>query len=131
MKHAYATWLAALGLAACYAGPAQAQQLPRPQQNQFQRPAVSPYLNLARPGNPGVNYYGLVRPQVDFNQQLQYLQQNQLGANNLVDELAAQDGYGYSFTGRSTAFGNLGRYFSTPGGGVRPMTVPVAGIRKQ
>src|SRR5262245_24136034 len=38
-------------------------------------PAVSPYLNLNRGGLPGVNYYGLVRPQIETAQSLQILQQ--------------------------------------------------------
>lgn len=32
----------------------------------YSTPRYSPYLNLARGGNPGLNYYGLVRPEVDF-----------------------------------------------------------------
>jgi hypothetical protein len=35
-----------------------------PTTNPFGRPVVSPYVNLALPGNPGINYYGLVRPQL-------------------------------------------------------------------
>src|SRR5205814_5011830 len=30
----------------------------------FQRPTVSPYLSLLRPGNAAVNYYGAVKPQL-------------------------------------------------------------------
>ena len=41
-------------------------------------PAVSPYLNLNRPGSlPAINYYGLVRPQLQTQQQLQGLQYQQ------------------------------------------------------
>jgi hypothetical protein len=29
-------------------------------------PAVSPYLNLLNSGNPGINYYLLVRPEIEF-----------------------------------------------------------------
>src|SRR5688500_5946104 len=40
------------------------------------RPAFSPYLNLLRPANsPGVNYYGLVRPQLVAQQQFGAIQQ--------------------------------------------------------
>src|SRR5437016_1126676 len=40
------------------------------------RPPVSPYLNLLRPASPlYLNYYGLVRPQVEFRNTAQALQQ--------------------------------------------------------
>src|SRR5205823_4709422 len=43
-----------------------------------QRPAVSPYLNLNRFGaNPAINYYGLVQPQQQMQQQLMNLQNQQ------------------------------------------------------
>jgi hypothetical protein len=42
------------------------------------RPSFSPYLNLNRPGTlPGINYYGLVRPQQQTAQQIQNLQNQQ------------------------------------------------------
>src|SRR5262245_33245992 len=45
------------------------------------RPTVSPYLNLLRRGgSPALNYYTLVRPQNQFYQSLQQLQQD-VGAN--------------------------------------------------
>src|SRR4051812_45352389 len=40
------------------------------------RPAVSPYLNLLRTDQPaGLNYYNLVRPQVEFRSSIGQLQQ--------------------------------------------------------
>lgn len=36
-------------------------------------PTISPYLNLDRGGNPAVNFYGLVRPQIDANRAFQQL----------------------------------------------------------
>src|SRR5262245_31778220 len=42
----------------------------RPQAGPLYRPPLSPYLNLARGGNPAINYYGLVRPIVDANASL-------------------------------------------------------------
>ncbi len=46
------------------------------------RPTYSPYLNLLRGGTlPGVNYYGLVRPEMQFRQQANSLQQ-QLNSTN-------------------------------------------------
>ena len=46
----------------------------RPQTgNPYAQPVFSPYLNLLRRGtNPAVNYYGLVRPEIDFRNSLQY-----------------------------------------------------------
>lgn len=38
------------------------------------RPTVSPYLNLSRGGNQAINYYGLVRPQVEGAQALQSIE---------------------------------------------------------
>jgi len=47
--------------------------------NPYLRGPVSPYLNLARPGTPaGINYYGLVRPQIDTGRALQAFQQELL-----------------------------------------------------
>ncbi|MEZ6059940.1 MAG: hypothetical protein R3C19_06235 [Planctomycetaceae bacterium] len=64
-------------IAAGFAGSAQAQlggHIDRP----FDRPTVSPYLNLFRGDNSGgvLNYYGLVRPQLDFQQANQQLGMN-------------------------------------------------------
>src|SRR5262245_20324517 len=54
-----------------------AAQAPLP----YQTPPVSPYLSLFRQGSPpGVNYYNLVRPQIEFNSSIQQLQQ-QVGVN--------------------------------------------------
>jgi len=47
----------------------------------YQTPTVSPYLNLLRQGSPqAINYYNLVRPQVEFNNSIQQLNQ-QVGVN--------------------------------------------------
>src|ERR1700678_234592 len=41
-----------------------------------QSPAFSPYLNLNRGGtSAAINYYGLVRPQIDFQNSINNLQQ--------------------------------------------------------
>ena len=37
-------------------------------------PTTSPYLNLLHSGNPAINYYGIVRPQIQQSEQLQQLQ---------------------------------------------------------
>jgi hypothetical protein len=93
----------------------------------YQQP-LSPFLNLNRPGNPGVNYFGLVRPQLDTTKQLQTLQYQQ--------QLLAQMGLGvplpdgtvapYSNTGHATSFVNYSHYYYQPLGstGAGTGTVP-------
>ncbi len=66
------------------------------------RPTISPYLNLARPGSsPAINYYGLVRPQMQTQQQLQNLQ----GQQNL---LATELGGGMAIPGQMTPIATTG-----------------------
>ena len=49
---------------------------PRQADNPYARPTVSPYLNLLRPGaSPAINYYGLVRPQQQFQSDIGQLDQ--------------------------------------------------------
>lgn len=80
-------------------------------------PPYSPYLNLFRPGVPPyLNYYGLVRPQLDFRSSLLGVQSqvlsNQLGISDLqgtATQLA---------TGHSSLFLNTSHYFLNRGGQV-------------
>jgi hypothetical protein len=75
--------------------------------NQYTRPpVVSPFLNLNRGGDPAINYYGLVRPQIAVNRALQrfgsdinYLE-NSPAANPEILE-----------TGHPTFFGSQYPYF--------------------
>ena len=75
------------------------------------RPAVSPYLNLFRGGDPAINYYGLVRPQIAAGKNF-----DQLGLefNTLQSGLnqAPQSGHVSSFMTQS-------RYFMTNNGASR------------
>lgn len=82
-----------------------------------QRPSFSPYLNLLNRGNnPGLNYLGIVRPQIQLQQQFNQLQQQQnqqfaaLGQayDSQLDTLA---GALLPPTGNVSTFGNLGGYF--------------------
>lgn len=80
-----------------------------------QHPTVSPYLNLfgGSGGNPAINYYGIVRPQVETQQSLQHLQQ---GLQNLPQMMGGagqgQDGTNNQFTtGHGVAFLNYSHYF--------------------
>jgi hypothetical protein len=57
------------------------------------RPPVSPYINLARQGNapalnPGIAYYGIIRPQLEFGGSIQQLQQRQV---RIAEELTSQE----------------------------------------
>jgi hypothetical protein len=65
--------LTALALVLGLASYAQAQ----PPSRYSPGPAFSPYLNLFRQGtNPAINYYGIVRPEIDFRTSIQGLQQD-------------------------------------------------------
>ncbi len=51
--------------------------LPNGGANPFGRPTVSPYLNLLRqPGNPVLDYYGIVRPNQQLQAEIRLNQQN-------------------------------------------------------
>jgi hypothetical protein len=80
------------------------------------RPTISPYLNLTRRGgSTASNYYNLVRPQNQFYQSIQQIQQ-EVGAN--VQELSAlqqQSASGLRPTGHVAGFLNHGAYFMTMG----------------
>jgi hypothetical protein len=110
-------WLAGVALAVFAAG-GQAQYPYRTQPGFYQPPLpYSPYLNLLRPGNPAINYYGLVRPQVDFRNAIGTLGQ-QVGS--LGQDVAASEaggGYALPVTGHPVGFMNTGRYFGTIGFG--------------
>ena len=81
-------------------------------------PAFSPYLNLLRGGgSTTLNYYGLVRPELQFRQSLQNLSadvaMNQQMIGNIDSALM-----GLPSTGHPTQFMNLGGYFMNSGGGM-------------
>jgi hypothetical protein len=113
-----------VGLIALIAPAVQAQPVPP---SIPQRPAFSPYLNLLRGGNPGLNYYGLVRPQLQLNEQYGQLQSR---LNQFAREADQQDdpffGAGSNanrynpylpLTGYVARFDDLGGYFNRLGGG--------------
>jgi hypothetical protein len=72
------------------------------------RPTVSPYINLANGGDAGINYYGLVRPQVAFNQAIRNLNAN-------VSNLEAEQNDSALQTGKRSSFMTQRRYFMTNG----------------
>jgi hypothetical protein len=79
-------------------------------------PGYSPWLNLLRSGNSaGANYYGLVRPEMEFRNSFRALQQ-QVGANQL-NSSQTTDPRGLPVTGHAAVFLNTGGYFLSSGGG--------------
>jgi hypothetical protein len=83
----------------------------QPQTNPFGAPRVSPYLNMLRPGaNPALNYYGLVKPQMNTNQSIQQLQNYTFGMNN-TNQATKEDTNRMSNTGHAVQFFNYGNYF--------------------
>src|SRR5438552_2564582 len=81
-------FLASVVLSVFAAGPARAQG-PPPRPMPTQSPTVSPYLNLARPGAPALNYYNLVRPQTEFRNDVQRLRQDLTSSQQTVAEVDA------------------------------------------
>lgn len=53
--------------------------------NTLSRPAVSPYLNLTRGGNPALNYFTLTRPPIDARAQQFRQQQATQGLQREID----------------------------------------------
>jgi hypothetical protein len=100
--------------------------------NPYQRPTISPYLNMIRPGtNPALNYYGLVRPQMQAMRSMQVFQQDlNTVANMVVFPEAQQTGpqTNLPITGHSVSFYNYSTYFplatSTGGRGTLGGTTP-------
>jgi hypothetical protein len=120
MRRLIVTALAGLGVWAAVAGGEARAQPP------YTRPAVSPYLNLLRRGSsPAINYYDLVRPQVEFRNSIQRLQQQQTDLSQ--DVAAGQQALPPLTTGHPAEVMNYGPYFMTMGGptaGRRTVTAP-------
>jgi hypothetical protein len=100
-------------------------------QQQFGRvnqPVYSPYLNLLRGGSSPVNnYYGLVRPQIDFSQSIQNLQ-GQVTSNQQAIN-SATGGPFPLFTGHPVYFLNTSHYLQYFGGPVS--TTSLIGTTRQ
>lgn len=89
----------------------------QPQPAAVQRPSFSPYLNLARGGNnPGINYLGVVRPQMQMQQQYGQLQQQLWQTNQNLQDVGNVV-YGadpnLALSGHRAVFNNTGRYFNS------------------
>lgn len=82
------------------------------------RPTFSPYLNLVNRGNnPALNYLGIVRPQQQFAQQFNQLNQQYSqqinGLQNSINDLAAGADSSLPLTGHAAVFNTYGApYFS-------------------
>lgn len=90
----------------------------------YNRPTVSPYLNLTRPGgNITPNYQSLVRPQMD---QLRVNRAQRASTANLQRELsndrhqAVVPGQSIRGTGHVTNFMSYSQYFNTLSSSSRP-----------
>jgi hypothetical protein len=89
-------------------------------------PQVSPYLNLVRGGSPGINYYGLIRPQQQLQMGLQNVQAALINEQQFAgaqEALATQP----VITGNYATYQTQNRYFMTRGGGgfgQRPIGFP-------
>jgi hypothetical protein len=83
---------------------------------QVRNPAVSPWLNLNRTGaSAAINYYDLVRPQVDFRSGIQVLGQESRVQQAEIAGVAGQ--LAFPATGHRTLFFSHQRYFLNNFGG--------------
>ena len=122
-RHAF-TYIASLAVSVFLAAGQAGAQGPSPRPVSTQRPTVSPYLNLARPGTPALNYYNLVRPQVEFRNDVQRLRQDLASSQQTVAEVDAA--LALPGTGHATRFMDYSQYFLSRGGpatlGLSPRT---------
>lgn len=123
MRHLLVAAVGAIVGLAYLAGGAGAQAPYRsPNFGRTTRPAYSPYLNLFRPGGSFLqNYYGLVRPELDFRSNIQGLQQqastNTYNIGVLGNAVGNQGAPTLTPTGHATAFNTHTRYFQNRGQG--------------
>jgi hypothetical protein len=114
----FAPWAALAALMLLGMSQSQAQPPGRPPGSvPITQPTFSPYLNLLRRDNSAaLNYYGLVRPEIEFRNSLLGLQQqvtlNRMALNQEIDPAT-----GLPATGHTAYFLNLGGYFLNLGGG--------------
>src|SRR5262245_40723375 len=114
----------ALAAVALVAETAQAQVGSYPWRNPS-RPTVSPYINLNRGGLAGINYFGLVRPQLDAQKNFMLL--NQEIQQVAPDPLGTTTGYGPGYTatgyeGGAAGYMNYLHYYPLmPTTGINPL----------
>jgi hypothetical protein len=116
-------WFAVAAVVLVCAGEWCSAQQPAPGVLGPPRPTFSPYLNLARRDvDPGVNYYGIVRPQIATANALRSLQQQAAPSVLPAVNQPAVDP-GLPITGQPTYFLNTGGYFLNSRTGAAPLTV--------
>jgi len=115
MRHIYWLVILSLGMLPATAG---AQYQRPPQFNPYNRPALSPYLDLVRGGNPAINYYLGTLPEIDrrFMAAQQQFMQNQIGQLQTQGAPPDQDDFVPVLpqTGHAAAFQTYGGYFQFP-----------------
>lgn len=106
--------LLSLGLTVAVASTGAAQ--PVPPGGGASRPTFSPYLSLANGGNPGANYFGIVRPQQQMqrqiNQNAQQFQQSTGALQQELNGLAVGADPNLPSTGQVARFNSLAPYYT-------------------
>jgi hypothetical protein len=129
----FRTLILCSALALCGTNTAQAQYNPfgGPYGPAYRQPAVSPYLNLLNGGNPGINYYTLVRPEIEFRQRasqlemaVQSLEQRRAAAVGETEDLIRSLNLAEPLrgTGHPATFGDVYPYYNMRGAAGRPAT---------
>ena len=117
MKRFWFATVCAIGVILSASAGSVSAQPPVPGGGYSRPPAFSPYLNLLRAGgSPALNYYGIVRPQMQFRDAIQNLS-NQVDLNQQAIGNLAATGSALPATGHPTQFMNLGNYFMSNSGG--------------
>jgi hypothetical protein len=78
------------------------------------KPAVSPYINILRTGSsPGINYYGIVRPEIAFRNQLFQVEGQQTALGNQISSQQQDLARATALppTGHPSGFMTQGKYF--------------------
>jgi hypothetical protein len=113
-RMAVSALVSTLTLAACSMPQAARAQYPgslRTLPPSFTNPAVSPYLNLLQRGqSPAVNYYTIVRPDIEFRNSIGGLQQ-QVNTQGAIQDVALS---GLPYTGHVASFFNYSHYYAPP-----------------
>lgn len=86
--------------------------------NPYNRPRVSPYINLLRGGSStAVNYYGIVRPEIEARASIASLQQQTQTNEAAITGLQTGAGLQPLVTGHAVGFQTQMQYFQTIGTG--------------
>jgi hypothetical protein len=120
MKQLLSVTSAVVGLLVLLSGPqafGQARSIGGPPTNPYSRPTVSPYVELLRRGDPGINYYRRIRPEVDLRTadslQIGAIQrlERRSAARREGDATPAEASQELGSTGHPVYFMNYSHYF--------------------